>query len=990
MALRLNQYEAVNESINNNFLSGVHCHATGTGKSWIALELILEYNKKNNKSRNLIVWLCEQKSILIEQFNIKTLKEKGYENVFDEFNILNYTEKKPRKWYDEIDSTFSSSDKSTLVVINRSFLVSGKKYEKIESKINLIIHDECHSVSNNTTKLFYDHILNDTNSNTSCIGFSATPNLEIKPYNNLISHYSIYDAFCDDVILNTHIKWVKSDSILKDKDIIKLTKFLIKDLIYKKIIIWCGTIELCNKLASLWSVKFKDFLICIDTSEDNDNFSSYEEFKDRHENAILFCACKHREGSDIKNLDCCIFLDKVENRNPKTFVQCIGRVLRKDETGKKKYGLIVDLKASSCLKICDRVNEYLNSKTNFPWKYTFEYIDINKKSIMINHLELTKETTEKKIKVDPVYTIEDIKNKFIYECPNGKEYIDRLKRELELINNKKLCGYLLRAVEILEITNYIPHVTRGSCGSSLVCYLLGISNVDPLMHDIKFERFLNDYRDNLPDIDLDFPHFLRDEVFLKLELNWPNQVARISNHVYWHEKSALREAIRKIGINKLIPKEEINMFVKKLSKDKRDKVEKYKNELIDTFRHYSLHCGGIVFFHDGVPDDIKLNGNKKTISQIIFDKNDIAKQQNFKIDILSSRGISQLIDICGRDIDFKDCPYDEKTYKILQEGDNIGLTLAESPLMKKALIKIKPKSISDIAKCLAIIRPAAKDARTDENDEESKQHNNIQNLNNLPSYDIDLETKFIYDDDAISILSEKLNVSNDLADKFRRCISKNKWEPEFKEKYDNAISLINDIDRDYIENIISNLRKYSFCKSHSYSYAQLVYKLAYYKAHNKKSFWKATLKNTHSSYRKWVHLYEARLAGVNVNNFILKKNDLSIYAKNRLKKFSDLSKEDQLRRYGYWDMTEKDFFPNCYFYEKEGIFYFGGLIASSRILSYDDNKKIVLSIGVGPGKYIEILTISKAFKVDSIGIKGRAKVKDIKLNLYQAHVSIFY
>ena len=51
--------------------------------------------------------------------------------------------------------------------------------------------------------------------------------------------------------------------------------------------------------------------------------------------AILFCACKHREGSDIKNLDCCIFLDKVENRNPKTFIQCIGRVLRKDKKLKK-------------------------------------------------------------------------------------------------------------------------------------------------------------------------------------------------------------------------------------------------------------------------------------------------------------------------------------------------------------------------------------------------------------------------------------------------------------------------------------------------------------------------------------------------------------------------------------------------------------------------------------------------------------------------------
>ncbi len=984
MTLRLNQYKAVNESVNNNFLSGVHCHATGTGKSWIALELILEYNKKYN-NRN-VLWLCEQKSILIEQFNIKVLKEKGYDSVLDKFCVANYTEKKPRKWYEEIDSM---KTKPLLIIINRSFLVSGKKYEKIESKIDLIIHDECHSIGNNTTKLFYEYILK-KNKDISCIGFSATPKLEIEPYNNIISHYSIYDAFCDDVILNSHIKWVKSDSILKDKNIIKLTKYLIADLPYKKIIVWCGTIELCNKLALLWSIKFEDYLICVDTSEDNDNFSTYDDFKDKDENAILFCACKHREGSDIKNLDCCIFLDKVENRNPKTFVQCIGRVLRKDDTGKKKYGLIIDLKASSCLKICDRVNEYLNSETHFPWKYTFEYKDFDGKNIMINHLELTKEQTSKdrfdSLKKEPNYGIEDVKNKFIYECPSGDIYIKRLKRELELIEEKKLCGYLLRAVEILEITNYIPHVTRGSCGSSLVCYLLGISNVDPLIHDIKFERFLNDYRDNLPDIDLDFPHFLRDEVFLKLELNWPNQVARISNHVYWHEKSALREAIRKIGINKQIPKEEINTFVKRLSKPKRDLVEKYKNELIDTFRHYSLHCGGIVFFHEGIPKDLILKNDKKTISQIMYDKNDIAKQKNFKIDILSSRGISQLIDICGRDIDFTDCPYDEETYKILQNGNNIGLTLAESPLMRKALLKVKPKTISDIAKCLAIIRPAAKEARMEDSEEEQ-----TNGYDSMASYDIDTETKFVYDDDAISILSDKLKISNDLADKFRRCISKNKWEPEMREKYESAMQSIDEKERNYIEHTLSNLRKYSFCKSHSYSYAQLVYKLAYQKAHNKKSFWKATLKNTHSAYRKWVHLYEARLAGVNVNRYILKKNDLSIYAKNRLKKFNDLSKVDQLKRYGYWDMTEKHFFPDCYFYEKEdGVYFFSGLIASSRMLSFGDDKNIVCSICVSSGKYIELLTKTKYFKPDCIGIKGRAKIKDESLNLYHAYFSVFY
>ena len=259
-----------------------------------------------------------------------------------------------------------------------------------------------------------------------------------------------------------------------------------------------------------------------------------------------------------------------------------------------------------------------------------------------------------------------------------------MSKELNLIKDKKLESYLFRAVEILKMTNYIPHVTRGSCGSSLVCYLLGISNVDPIVNNIKFERFLNEYRNTLPDIDFDFPHFLRDEVFLKLELKWPGQVARISNHVHWHEKSAVREAIRKLGITKKIPKEDIQDYIKSLSKEDQTYIKRYVKEISDTFRHYSLHCGGIVFFHDGIPDDIILKKEEKTLSQIIYDKNDISKQKNFKIDILSSRGISQLISICGKNIDFVDCPYDEKTYKMLQSGDNIGVTLAESPLMRKS------------------------------------------------------------------------------------------------------------------------------------------------------------------------------------------------------------------------------------------------------------------------------------------------------------------
>ena len=82
----------------------------------------------------------------------------------------------------------------------------------------------------------------------------------------------------------------------------------------------------------------------------------------------------------------------------------------------------------------------------------------------------------------------------------------------------------------------------------------------------------------------------------------------------------------------------------------------------------------------------------------------------------------------------------------------------------------------------------------------------------------------------------------------------------------------------------SNLSRYGFCKAHAFSYAQLVYKLAYMKANMPYEFWKSTLNNCESSYKKWVHLYEAKLAGIDISTLKIKKNDISIYASNRRKK----------------------------------------------------------------------------------------------------------
>ena len=92
----------------------------------------------------------------------------------------------------------------------------------------------------------------------------------------------------------------------------------IKDQPYKKIVVWSGMIKHCERIAKIWSNIFKEFKICIDTSVDSeiDDLStiSYDEFYSESGNCIMFCACKHREGSDIPNLDTCVFLDYVEDR----------------------------------------------------------------------------------------------------------------------------------------------------------------------------------------------------------------------------------------------------------------------------------------------------------------------------------------------------------------------------------------------------------------------------------------------------------------------------------------------------------------------------------------------------------------------------------------------------------------------------------------------------------------------------------------------------
>jgi superfamily II DNA or RNA helicase len=963
MSLRENQRTAVEASLATNFTSGIHFHATGTGKSWIALELALAFQRFHGSAATNILWICEHKSILTEQFNRTTLSQRGYGEIYKKFMVLDFSEKKPQDWCDQVNSaTFWK--RPMLIIINRAFLTSSLKYERLRLPIHLVIHDECHTIVNSTTQQFYKWLLREY-SEVRCLGFSATPTLAHAPYTRILSQYTIYDACTDGTIVPPTISWLKAaDGALTTDQIRKVVRTLLEAMPYKKCLLWCGMIDTCRQYAKEWrdDPAFDGWMVAVDTSEEavahsDCKFASYEEFKEREEKALLFCASKHREGSDIYNLDSCVFLDLVANRCPKTFIQCVGRVLRCDPAGKKKTGLVVDVSAWSSIRICDRINAYLNPTgttdvSTFPFHYSFNTLE---KTVQLHTLSMVKtEQAERPVGSQVL----PLAHRFVRELPSDPVYSTRLREELELFEAKDLSQYIHRALDILNITNSakIPHVTRGSCGSSLVCYLLGIGHVDPVRWNIKFARFMNEYRTSLPDIDFDFPHTMRDEVFLQIQMMWPGQVARISNHIHYHKKSALREAIRKAGVRKQLSTLQLHDTIQKMPVRTRLQVYSDCKKLENTFKGYSLHCGGIVLYPEGVPTALKLKtARSATFSQITLNKRDIAKEKQFKIDILSSRALTQLMDArryanIHDDLHFDAFLTDQKTSEMLRCGDNIGITLAETPLIRKAFRSVQPKTLEDVAHCLAVIRPAAND-------------------------------KLVFDDDVIDILAHALECSDAEADRYRRGLGNSDKEmiADLKRKLSGEVL-----------EALKDVRNYGFCKSHAFSYAQLVWQLAYMKAHYPQAFWRSALKHCDSSYRKWVHLYEARLVGVSSAPV----KHASIFAQNRRAKAKRqaTTQEEQLRRLGIWEGEE--FFAGTYMRcqnqeraetsaktSAETSAEIRGLIAWTRTISWEKRiKKIACMVGIGPREYVEVLLVGKQMMpTKSIGVtcKNVTKVGDI-------------
>ena len=498
--------------------------------------------------------------------------------------------------------------------------------------------------------------------------------------------------------------------------------------------------------------------------------------------------------------------------------------------------------------------------------------------------------------------IQRLLDRFKRPVPSGPEYQNRLAEEFELILSQRFTDYFLQICDIIDLTTDLTHMTRGSAGSSLVCYLLGITDVDPIEWNIPVARFMNPFRDDLPDVDIDFEHHRQTEVMERIFRKWPGKTARLSNYVTYKEKSARREAAKRLGATGNLPR---NFTYEKIGVDPVE-AKRIERKLLGKKRAISKHCGCIVMFTRQLPKSLISQDN-----QILLDKHEVEDLEHLKVDILANRGLSQLMEI-DPDTALADYPaYDDRTAALLCRGDVLGVTQGESPAMRRLFRAIQPTSVYDCVFATAMIRPVAMSGR--------QKAAMFQDWSREAT-----EDSVVFEDDAIDIISSIIGVDMYEADMYRRAFAKKNDEKilEFVER------LGNNPRKAEAMAALQELTGFGLCRAHAVNLGRLIWALAYQKAHNPEAFWRANLKHCQGSYKQWVYQCEAHRKGIDTKP-------------------------------GWW---QHGFIPRCGVRQKwlEHI-EFAGVIANGRVFRGKNGKYVTfLTLGIDYGKYIDI-TIPRPF-----------------------------
>ena len=465
----------------------------------------------------------------------------------------------------------------------------------------------------------------------------------------------------------------------------------------------------------------------------------------------------------------------------------------------------------------------------------------------------------------------------------GKRIFERLEKELEIIKDKQFVSYFLINWNILKYARSKGYfyVGRGSGANSIVAYLLRITDVDPIELDLYFERFINLYRTNPPDFDIDFSWRDRDDVMHYI-FNRFKHTSLIAVYNTFKYKASVREIGKVFGL----PKEEIdklslgNFVVNKL--DELSRLVLVYSRLIKGFPNYlGIHPGGILISEKPIHYYTATYLPPKGFSTTMFDMVVAEDAGLYKFDILSQRGLGKIreaVDIVKYnhpthpDIDIHDIKRfkeDAKIKVMLKNAKAIGCFYVESPAMRMLLKKLQVDNYLGLVAASSVIRPGvAKSGMMREyilryrNPERRKDAHPVL-LNIMPeTYGV-----MVYQEDVIKVAHHFGGLGLGEADMLRRGMSgkfrsrdefmkvKNQFFENCKQKGE-TLELTSEIWRQ-----IESFAGYAFAKGHSASYAVESYQSLFLKAYYPLEYMVATLNNFGGFYRQEYYVHEARMNG---------------------------------------------------------------------------------------------------------------------------------
>lgn len=451
----------------------------------------------------------------------------------------------------------------------------------------------------------------------------------------------------------------------------------------------------------------------------------------------------------------------------------------------------------------------------------------------------------------------------------------RLKKELRIIAAKGFSSYFLVVRDIVALC---PRTCgRGSAASSVVSYLLFLTHVEPLAHELFFERFLNEGRTDPPDIDIDFPWDERPGVLAKVFEAYRGSAAMVADHCRFSGASRVREAALALGMSLDDTDEAVARWRRGDEEGLSEALRRAAGLLKGLPRYLGTHPGGVVVvpgpMHDYAPTQPGLAGHPV----LAWEKDGTERAGLVKIDLLGNRSLAVLrdcIELCSReespepgsDSWERFNPVDEPAARaLIESGATVGVFYIESPATRQLLAKMRTADYGHLVAASSIIRPAAN----------RYVNEYVRRLRGEPwrrlpeAVEECLKETYgimVYQEDVSRVAMAAAGFSAPEADGLRKTLSKKRGAAKLAAYRERLVAGcaergVGEADAREIWDMMLSFDGYSFCKAHSASYALVSYRLAWMKARRPGYFIAAVINNGGGFYGAQAYLDEARRLG---------------------------------------------------------------------------------------------------------------------------------